>query len=543
MMKDVLNDLLLLSTENEVVEFKEAKTQFDRDKLGQYFSAISNEANLKGIASGWIVFGVKDDKTVVGTTISDAQLNDYKNEIAQRTSPRLTFDETARVEVAGKTVILCRVPAAPQGQPVSWKGHYYGRDGESLGALNQREYDSIRDQRTVFDWSAQIIQEATLDDLAQEAILKAREQFKLKNPGIVHEIESWNDEVFLNKAKITIQGKITNAAIILLGKPESQHFISPATTIISWILKDRDNLEKDYQHFSCPLILNVDAVYAKIRNLKFRYLQEGTLFPDEVDQYDPYIIREALNNSIAHQDYTLGGRINIVEKESGELIFSNLGAFIPSSIEAVVEADAPELKYRNHFLAHAMVSLNMIDTIGSGIKRMFVIQKNKFFPLPDYDLSDQKVSVKITGKVVDANYARRLAEMPDLSLHDIMLLDKVAKHKTLSDEEISKLKSKNLIEGRKPNFHISARVAKNTNQKGAYIKLKGIDNDYIKKIILDSIKELGEIKRSELENVLIPKISEGLDISQKKDKIKNCLQKLRNEGVIVSSGKMWRIKS
>lgn len=542
-MKDALDNLLLLSTENEVVEFKEAKTQYDRDKLGQYFSAISNEANLKGIASGWIVFGVKDDKTVVGTTISDAQLNDYKNEIAQRTSPRLTFDETARVEVAGKTVILCRVPAAPQGQPVSWKGHYYGRDGESLGALNQREYDLIRDQRTIFDWSAQIIQEATLDDLAQEAILKAREQFKLKNPGIVHEIESWNDEVFLNKAKITIQGKITNAAIILLGKPESQHFISPATTIISWILKDRDNLEKDYQHFSCPLILNVDAVYAKIRNLKFRYLQEGTLFPDEVDQYDPYIIREALNNSIAHQDYTLGGRINIVEKESGELIFSNLGAFIPSSIEAVVEADAPELKYRNHFLAHAMVSLNMIDTIGSGIKRMFVIQKNKFFPLPDYDLSDQKVSVKITGKVVDANYARRLAEMPDLSLHDIMLLDKVAKHKTLSDGEISKLKSKNLIEGRKPNFHISARVAKNTNQKGAYIKLKGIDNDYIKKIILDSIKELGEIKRSELENVLIPKISEGLDISQKKDKIKNCLQKLRNEGVIVSSGKMWRIKS
>jgi len=542
-MKKILDNLLALSTENEVVEFKEAKTQFDRDRLGQYFSAISNEANLKGIASGWVVFGIKDDKTVVGTTISDAQLNDYKNEIAQRTSPRLTFDETTRVEIAGKIVILCRVPAAPQGQPVSWKGHYYGRDGESLGALNQRESDLIRNQRTIFDWSAQIIPEATIDDLAPEAILKAKEQFRLKNSGIAHEVESWTDEVFLNKAKITIQGKVTNAAIVLLGKSESQHFINPATTIISWILKDRDNIERDYQHFSCPLILNVDIVYTKIRNLKYRYLQEGTLFPDEVDQYDPYIIREALNNCIAHQDYTLGGRINIVEKESGELIFSNLGSFIPSSIEAVVEADAPELKYRNHFLAHAMVGLNMIDTIGSGIKRMFVIQKNKFFPLPDYDLSDQKVSVRITGKVVDTNYARRLAEMPDLSLHDIMLLDKVSKQRVLTDEEISRLKSKNLIEGRKPNFHISANVAKNTNQKGTYIKLKGIDNDYIKKIILDSIKELGEIKRSELENVLIPKISEGLDISQKKDKIKNCLQSLRNEGVIVSSGKMWRIKS
>ncbi len=530
MNREILDRLLQLTTENEVVEFKEAKTQFDRDKLGQYFSAISNEANLKGIKNGWLVLGVKDDKSIVGTAISDTQLNDYKNEIAQRTSPRLTFDETIKVEVEGKIVILCKIPAASHGQPVSWKGHCYGRDGESLGALNDRERDLIRSQNTTLDWSAQIIPDASIDDLSKEAILKAREQFKLKNSAIAHEVESWTDEVFLNKAKITIQGKVTNAAIVLLGKSESQHFINPATTIISWILKDRDNIERDYQHFSCPLILNVDIVYSKIRNLKYRYLQEGTLFPDEVDQYDPYIIREALNNCIAHQDYTLGGRINIVEKESGELIFSNLGSFIPSSIEAVVEADAPELKYRNHFLAHAMVGLNMIDTIGSGIKRMFVIQKNKFFPLPDYDLSDHKVSVKITGKVVDTNYARRLAEIPDLSLHDIMLLDKVAKQKVLSDEEISRLKSKKLIEGRKPNFHISANVAKNTNQKGAYIKLKGIDNDYIKKIILDSIKELGEIKRSELENVLIPKISEGLDISQKKDKIKNCLQKLRNEG-------------
>ena len=180
-MKTVLNKLLQLSTETEVVEFKEAKTQYDRDKLGEYFSALSNEANLKGSEFAYIVLGVKNDKTIVGTAISDAQLNDYKNEMAQHTSPRLSFDETVRVEKDGKNVIVCKIPAAPKGNPVSWKGHYYGRDGESLGALNQREYDLIRNQNTANDWSAQIIPNATINDLLPEAIAFAKEQYIEKN--------------------------------------------------------------------------------------------------------------------------------------------------------------------------------------------------------------------------------------------------------------------------------------------------------------------------------------------------------------------------
>ena len=118
------------------------------------------------------------------------------------------------------------------------------------------------------------------------------------------EIPTWDDITFLNKAKITINGQLTRAAILLLGNPESDTFINPASSKITWILRDRDKIEKDYEHFFCPLLLEVENVYAKIRNLKYRYLKSGTLFPDEVDQFEPYIIREALNNCIAHLDYT-----------------------------------------------------------------------------------------------------------------------------------------------------------------------------------------------------------------------------------------------
>ena len=525
-MKDILDNLLALSTENEVVEFKEAKTQFDKDKLGQYFSALSNEANLKSVNSAWFILGVNNDKTIVGTTINDKQLNEYKNEIAQHTSPRLSFELTERLNINGKLVILCKIPAAPQGQPVAWKGHYYGRDGESLGALHDDERDRIKIQNTALDWSAQIIPDASINDLSKEAIDFARKQYIEKNKKIEAEIQSWDDITFLNKAKVTVKSKITRTAIILLGKPESDYFINPSLAKITWILKDKENVEKDYEHFGCPFILTINQVQQKIRNLKYRYIKDGTLFPDEVDQFDPYIIRESLNNCIAHQDYTLNGKINVVEREDGILTLSNVGTFIPESVEHVINADAPESRYRNPFLANAMVNLNLIDTTGSGIKRMFNIQRKKYFPLPDYDLSNKKVQVSIIGKVMDINYAKKLIQLPELSLEEIILLDKVSKSKTITDNEAKKLKSRQLIEGRKPNYHISAKVASNTNEKEQYIKNRGFKDDHYKKMILDYIKQYGSATKANIDHLILDILPSVLDENKKANKVRNLVYAL-----------------
>ena len=540
-MRETLIKLLKLSTENEVVEFKEAKTQYNKDNLGEYFSALSNEANLKGQPNAWIIFGIKNNKSIVGTIINDDQINDYKNEMAQHTSPRISFEETERIDIDGKNVILCKIPAAPQGQPVSWKGHYYGRDGESLGALHDNERDRIRIQNTALDWSAQVISEATIDDLSKEAIDFARKQYIEKNKSKESEIQLWDDATFLNKARVAINGKITRTAILLLGKSESDHYLNPAQAKISWILKDKDNVEKDYEHFNCPFILSVNQVQKKIRNLKYRYIKDGTLFPEEVEQYDPYIIRESLNNCIAHQDYSLNGKINVVEREDGILVFSNAGAFIPESVEQVIEADAPESRYRNPFLSNAMVNLNLIDTIGSGIKRMYNIQRNKFFPLPDYDLGKLSVKVTIIGKILDTKYAVKLAQMPNLSLHEIILLDKVSKSKSMTEFEIKELKDKQLIEGRKPNFHISAEVAIATGEKSDYLKQRGIDDGYCQKMILNYLEKFGEGKREDFESLLLDKLPDVLDIIQKRNKIKNNLQTLRKQGKIDIKGKIWKM--
>lgn len=542
-----LDELIASQFETEVTEFKEAKNSFSFDELGQYFSALSNEANLHNKNCAWLIFGIEDKKhIIVGTNYrkSAKDLNNLKEEIARQTSEHLSFIEIyecKRKDPAGKNqrILLFQIPPAPKGIPIAFKRMYYGRDGESLVGLSIEKIERIRSQSKSEDWSAKLITEASIEDLDSDAIQFARHVYIQKNPKLAEEVPTWDDQTFLNKAKLTINGKITNTAIVLLGKSESEHYISPATSKITWILKDKDGIEKDYEHFTCPLILSIQEVYKKIRNIKYRYIAEGNLFPDEVQQYDPYTIREALNNCIAHQDYTMGGKIILIEKEDGELIFSNSGDFIPSSIEDVIKSDAPENRYRNSLLANAMVNLNMIDTIGSGIKKLFNIQRDKFFPLPEYDLSDHKVKLTITGKVLDSNYARKLAEDKTLSLFETMILDKVQKNKKLTNEEYKLLKSKNLIEGKRNNYFISSTVAEITNQKPDYMKLRGINDDYCKKIIIDYIKKFKTAKKADLEEILLEKLGDSMTDIQKKNKIKNILQSLRRDGVIEPHGKEW----
>lgn len=247
------------------------------------------------------------------------------------------------------------------------------------------------------DWSAELIEQASLADLDVDALVFARAQYRQKHPQQAAEIDRWDDATFLNKAKLSVRGTMTRAGLLLLGKPETTHFLAPAQARITWILNDAKNQPKDYQHFDPPFLLASDRLFQKIRNLTVRHLPGGTLFPQEVTQYDTWVMRETLHNCIAHQDYTLAGRIIVVESPD-TLLFENLGSFIPGSVEEMIRSDAPPEVYRNPFLPQAMDNLNMIETIGSGIKRMFTRQRERSFPMPDYELGNpKKVAVRLTG--------------------------------------------------------------------------------------------------------------------------------------------------
>jgi len=530
-----LKELLALPAEIEWVEFKEAKNNFDFDDLGRYFSALSNEANLKGQPWAWLVFGVKDKpKQIVGSKYHPGRphLDSLKEEIANQTGNRLTFEEIHEVGRPEGRVVMFQIPPALRGVSTAWKGHYYGRDNEAIGPLSLHEIEQIRKQATREDWSAQICNGAALNDLDPKGIAFARQEYKKKHLGLVTEVDGWDDLTFLNKAKVCINGRITRTAIILLGRNESEHYLSPGIARITWVLKDEKGIEIDYEHFGPPLILAVDQVFSKVRNLTYRYLPDASLFPTEVTRYDPWVIRECLHNCIAHQNYLQGGKINIVE-ESGSLLFTNVGEFLPGSVEEVVARDAPPELYPNRFLAEAMVNLNMIDTIGSGIRRMFTKQRQRNFPMPDYDLSEwDRVRVRIIGKVIDEKYTRMLTTRTDLELWDVIALDKVQKGSPISDEEFRLLKAKKLVEGRRPNLFVSAEVATATETRAEYIKKRAFDKEHYKKMVSAYLGKFGEAKREDIDKLLMDKLSDALDDDQRRNAITNLLQEMRRQGSI-----------
>lgn len=543
-LKNLVQQLVNEPNEQEWLEFKE---NFHRpEEIGERISALSNGACLVNKRYGYLIFGVTDStQNIVGTTFDPKTKKAKGNEdlefwLVTRLSPRIDF-KIHQLDIDGKNIILFEIPAT-SGTPVSFLHEAYIRVGSYTKKLKDHPEKAKKLWQSMStDWSAEICQDATLEDLDPIAIATARQLFIRKNPRIAEDVPTWNDVTFLNKARLTIKGKITNTAIVLLGLPESAHFINPVVAQITWILKGADGIEKDYEHFYTPLLLAVDEVYKKIRNLKYRYLIDGTLFPEEVDQYDPYIIREALSNAIAHQDYRMRGRITIVEKEDSTLTFQNYGSFLPVSIEKVISGDSPEQKYRNTFLVNAMMQLNLIDTIGSGIRRMFLKQREKFFPMPDYDLENNRVQVKITGKVLSLDYARKLAELPELSLNNIIALDQVQKNQPIRDLDALALRKKGLLEGRKPNYCISADVAQHTDQQAEYLEMRGLDEKHYQELILQYLRTFKQAKRSDLEKLLNSKLPQVLDDDKKVNRIRNLLQKMRREGLVETEGRTWKI--
>ena len=508
--------------ETEWLEFKtnisESHSSITYEGVGKYISGISNVACLKDKAYGYLVLGIQDSTwDIVGTNLrmAKAKISNqaYELWLRKNLSPMISF-EIEEFDYNGNHIVMFIIPAT-NSEPVNFKGEAYLRIGSNLTKLKDFP-DYIRKiYHSQNDWSGEIIDEATFDDLDPEAIAKAREWYANKHEHLREEMKTWDDVTFLNKARITKKGNITNTAILLLGKPESEHLISPAIARIRWILKDSNGNERDYSIETCPFVLAVSRIFSKIRNLKYRYMNPALLelVPDELETYDPFTIREALNNAIAHQDYSYHGMINVIEHED-RLIFSNVGGFIPDNIHNVLQNDAPEERYRNPFLVGAMVELKMVDTIGSGIRRMFNLQKQRFFPMPDYDFSDNKVKLTIVSKVLDMDYAALLAKDHSLNLMEMELLSRIQMHRNLTDYEIAYLRKRKLVEGRKNALYVAKTVASNIGKKADYTKNKGLDDKYYKDLLSKFIKQHKKVSRKDVDELLLTKLPEALTEKQ-----------------------------
>jgi ATP-dependent DNA helicase RecG len=558
--EQLLDELRALAAENEWLDFKEAKTSFDLDRLGQYVSALANEANLANRECGWLIFGVRDKRDpvtglrpVVGSRFkqSESALNELKQSISEFTSPSITFSEVYEINhpdcQAGSRVLMLAVPAAPRGAPVAWRGHRYGRSGESQGALSDVKHDAIRMQAGVLDWTAECVPQGGWQ-LSAAALERARVLYAAKHPRRAADLAEWDTSRFLSELRVSRAGALTRAALLLFGEPAAVAQLGGASPRLTWRLTDSNDQLLDHEHFQLPLVVAMDALVAKVRIHRVAVLPPGQLAPLDLPNYDDWVLREALLNCVAHQDYRMGGRVVVTESPT-TLHFSNAGAFIPGSLERVLHATTAVHQYRNPCLAEALVELGLIDTISSGIKRMFRTQRERYFPLPDFEIENHPptLAVRLYGREIDPGFTRALLLDTDLSLAEVVALDQIQKRRKVATDVLKGLRQRRLVEGRGGSVHIAAVVADAVNQRGQYARQRGLDMPALKQLVLSLIDRFGKASRDEINQTLLTAMPAGLTPAQKANRIKNLLSDLSTrDGLIEANrrgvGATWRRK-
>ena len=530
------------------VRFLEFKSNYqDADRLGKYISALSNGACLDNEEFGYLYFGVEDETLVLfGTTFDASRIKARGNQnleifLRQYVTPKIDFKIEEFYDESEKRFVVFTVPAA-KGEPTCFMGIPYVRVDSSVTDL--RPYSEW--MRTIYnsqkDWTAEVIADATMDDLDKDAIEKAREGYKQRYPNLAEECDGWDDKVFLDKACLTIGGKITRATLLLVGKETSAHKLNHIAQIVWKCFQDGQVFGDIY---TIPFIRTTSELLGRIRNYRFKIYPKNSLIPAEIWKYDTESILEGMHNSIAHQKYEMGSRI-IVTETKDSLKFQNDGNFYEGDYKQYITGEKTPKSYRNPALVKAMVNIKMIDTQGYGIHKMFQSQKDRFLPMPDYDLStSNEVVLNLPGTIIDVNYSLMLMENQSLTLTDAVLLDQVQKGNPISSEAVAMLRKRKLIEGRLPHIFVSKNIAQATDQKVEYSKHKGLDFKKCKALLLEALEDHQSLSREEIDRLWWNLLPDTLSDKQKKAKVGNMLTKIREEGVIINktqgNSSMWSL--
>lgn len=536
-----------LKKENQYLEFK--SNYQNADKLGRYISALSNGACLNHQDFGYLYFGIEDETLeVTGTSFDISKQKAKGNEALElylrgMISPKINFtiEEFNYGNDNRFRIVVFKIPAAAN-EPTCYMGKPWIRVGSHTTEMTTYTEWMRAVYNTNIDWTAQIVEGAGLEDLDEDAVRLAREGYGQRFPDYAEILRTWDDTVFLDKAGLTQDGQITRAAMLLVGKPEKAYKLHHIAQMDWKCFQDGETFS---QLFTIPFVRTTSELMLKIRNYRFKIYPHNSLIPAEIWKYDTRSILEGLHNCIAHQDYTRNERI-VVTEEKDRLTFENAGNFYDGNYEQYVLGTKTPKRYRNPFLMKAMVNVKMIDSQGYGIHNLYVRQKERYLPMPDYDGTDDlHVTMHLPGSVIDENYSLILMENNDINLTETILLDQIQKGNIPNEEAVTMLRKKKLVEGRRPHLFVAKKVAQKINQKVEYSRHKGLDSKSCESLLINSLRDHGQLTRQEIDKLLWQVLSDQLNEKQKKAKIGNLLSKLRMSGAISNStsgnNSVWRL--
>lgn len=476
----------IANTEDEHTERKTSSSHFDKEKLFSYIAALSNEGG------GSLILGVDDNGAITGT-----EAFKLVPELKQEILTSVNLSRRLRVEIDelmldGKRVLIFSIPSRPKGEAIAYKGTYLMRSGSSVVPMNFDTLADISDE-LVTDFSAEVIEGATIADLDANALSKARELWFLKSQNA--HVQSMSDEELLAGLDLGDERGITRAGIILLGTLEAIKRYVPNSELVWEYRKYATDIEfaarKDYKQ---PFVLYFDDLWRQIdARSDVAHVNDGFLIRD-IPAFNEEVVREAVLNAVAHRDYRDTGSV-FVRQSPEYLLIESPGGFVDGvTPENIIEISS---RPRNRRIAEAFQKFGLVERSGQGADKIFrqTIAAGK--GLPDYSGSTQhEVKLQVSAQIQDLEFIKYLEKVAQetkvkLSAKDYVVLERVRQdiYRTITEHPgLQHLMELGLVEkarsGRFTKPILSKRFYIAFDKRGEYTRQKGLGKNTNLELIL-----------------------------------------------------------
>jgi len=354
---------ILKSTENTTVEFKEEINE-------SIFKTISAFANKDG---GFIFIGISDKKEIKGLEYTNSMLGDLTNKIVNMLGIHPQID---CIKVNKKDVLQIKIKKSTL--PVSYKGKYYTRVGNTTREMQGEELRSFFIKGTNWDG---LTGNYNLDEIDPETVRKFI-RMASRNGRLKTADENEDIKTILKKLKLIINGKLTNAAIILFGNDPQKYFINALVRVGRF--KDETTIIGD-RRIEGNLFKQIEEAEEAIKNfINVRYEITGEqLTRKDIWDYPLEAIREALLNAVIHRDYFKYNVQAQIKIFNDWIWFFNIGGLPEGITLEQLKTTHPSVA-RNPLIVHIFYLAGLIEEYGSGIGRIMNSLKEANLPEPEF---------------------------------------------------------------------------------------------------------------------------------------------------------------
>lgn len=503
---------LINGGETYTVEFK---TDVNDDDLVEAAACLANGDG------GWLLLGVSDDGTVLGSHPRHGGITDSRKLealIANKTSPALPVQVKVE-QLNDRDVVAVCVPKSPSVVATS-SGRYVrraiGTDGKPQ-CLPMLPHE-VQSRITVVggrDLTTMPLAELSVEELDQGELDRFRNLARNDGDPVLADL---SDPDLLSALGLrTIDGLPTVGAALLFGTTDVLRAFAPTHAVTFQALDEHDAVKAN-RSLGAPLLQAMVELAEAVEPYNPEDEINDGLFRVGLPLYDRGAVKELIANALVHRDYSVNGQVRVAV-EGLSLSVSNPGGF-PDGITIDNLLTAPP-RARNPLIADAFKRAGLVERTGRGINRVYRNQLALGRPRPDYSRSTQTwVEVRLRSGPADRELAAFAAASArdglTLDLRTLQVLHEVRAESRITSDRASKLfqvevsEARSVLnalvergllesrgEGKGRTYHLAAELYREMDESPAYARVRGFDPIQQEQMVLTYVEGHGSIGRAE----------------------------------------------